>query len=192
MDIGILGGTFDPIHIGHLALADAAFRQLKLDRMIFVPAFLPPLPEKGKGLAPAPLRLEMVRQTISENPNYEVSDLEIRRQGISYTVDTLREMGRSYPDPNRLYFITGGDWGRSLDRWKDIGTILSLCQFVVAKRPGYEKLQLPPQVRFLDFQPLDISSTQVRDMIRAGKSVDAWMPKPALAIIKQHSLYQMS
>ncbi len=189
MRIGILGGTFDPIHSGHLALAGAARSQLKLEKIIFVPAFIPPLGLKANQITPAPARLEMTQAAV-RNLGYDVSDIEIKREGVSYTVDTIRELRRIHPEPHELFFITGGDWGKSLDQWKEIQTIFSLCTFVVAKRPGYEKMNLPPEVKFLDFQPLDISSTRIREMIKQNKPVQSLIPKPALEIIERRRLYR--
>lgn len=189
MRIGILGGTFDPIHNGHLALAEAARLQLKLQKIIFVPTFTPPLGVKSSNLTPASARFEMVKAALDNQSEHEVSDIEIKRKGISYTVDTLRELRKKYPEPHELFFITGGDWGRSLDQWKDIKTIFSLCTFVVAKRPGYKKLKLPPEVQFLDFRPLDISSTQIRNMIAKQESVNQLVPQQVLKVIKRRQLY---
>ncbi len=190
MRIGILGGMFDPIHVGHLALAQAALDQLGLDRLIFIPSFISPVSGKEIQTAPAELRFKMVRASIKGISSYEVSDIELSRKGVSYTVDTLRELRKIYPLPHELFFITGGDWGKRLDQWKEIDAIFSICHFVVAKRPGSESLRLPKQVQFLDFCPFDISSTQIREMIRSNQSADQWVPKPALDIIHQNQLYR--
>ena len=188
MRIGILGGTFDPIHNGHLALAQAALVQLKLARLIFVPAFLPPLkPEDG--LSDPKVRLEMVKCAVGGEARFEVSDCEIKRGGISYTVDTLREFRRQYPEPHELFFVTGGDWGQSLDRWKEIGRVFELAHFVVAKRPGFDVRRLPPQVEFLDFVPLDISATAVRERVKRGESVSSIVPESVVQYIRAHKLY---
>ena len=154
--IGVLGGTFDPIHEGHLALARAAVKQLKLDRLMFVPAFRHPLDRKENRTVASPEhRFEMTRLAIQGEPKFEVSDCELKRKGISYTVDTLRELRRDFPKPNAIFFVTGGDWGKSLDQWKDIDSIFSLAHFVIAKRPGFDIKNLPSGVEPLDFVPLD-------------------------------------
>ncbi len=189
--IGILGGTFDPIHKGHLALARASLEQLKLDRLIFVPAFRHPLPQKESGTtASAETRLEMTKLAIKEEPRFEVSDCEVKRKGISYTVDTLKAFRGQYPEPNELFFITGGDWGKVLDQWKDINTIFSLTHFVVAKRPGFETKHLPKGVQLLDFVPLDISSTEIRAQLKKGTSVTSLVPDKVLEYIRKHQLYR--
>ena len=191
MRIGILGGTFDPIHEGHLALGRAAVKQLELDRLIFVPAFRHPLEQKESNtVAPAQARLEMVKLVTKEESGFEVSDCEIKREGISYTIDTLRSFREEYPKPNELFFVTGGDWGKNLDQWKDIDTIFSLAHFVVAKRPGYDTKRLPKGVEFLDFVPLDISSTEVRNQLRKGSSLASLVPEIVLNYIREHRLYR--
>src|SRR3989338_694207 len=184
MRIGILGGTFDPIHDGHLALARAAFKELKLDRLIFVPAYQHPIQQKGFKIIASPQdRLEMVRQAIKAEPNFEVSDCEIKREGVSYTVDTLRLFQKKYPSPDELFFITGGDWARSVAQWKEIDAIFLLSHFVVAKRPGFDTSKLSPGVEFLDFVPLDVSSTELRNQLRAGTLAKPLIPKLVLDYI---------
>ncbi len=190
MRIGILGGAFDPIHVGHLALAEAVVQTLKLNRLYFVPSFVSPLAAKEKCNAPASLRLEMVRVATCGDKRFYVSDIEIKRKGMSYTIDTIREFRKEFPPPHELFFVAGADWAKSLESWKDADAIFSLCQFTVATRPGYQELDLPKRVKPLRFQALDISSTQIRQMIREGKHVDAWMPKPVLKMIERKHLYQ--
>lgn len=187
--IGILGGTFDPIHEGHLALAKAACDQLKLDRLIFVPACTHPFESKRLVLASPEERLDMTRLAAASKPKFEVSDVELKRGGVSYTVDTLRHFRKQYPAPNELFFITGGDWGKNLSQWKEIDTIFSLAYFVVARRPGFDTSGLSPKVRFLDFVPLDISSTAIRDALKKGKPLEPVVSKPVLDYIQKHRLY---
>jgi len=191
MRLGILGGTFDPIHEGHLALARAAIEQLKLDRVIFVPAFCHPLKDKQKAtVSSAEDRYEMVMLAVQGNLKFEVSDCEIKREGTSYTVDTLRDFRRQHPKPHEIFFLTGGDWGKSLDQWKEINTILSLARFVVAKRPGFDTRHLPAGVEFLDFVPLDISSTEIRNQLKQNKASTSLVPPAVLNYIHKHRLYR--
>ncbi len=189
MRIGILGGTFDPIHKGHLALAVAALKQLKLDRLYFIPTYQHPLEQKGSS-APAEDRLEMIKIAVRIEPKFMASDCEIKRQGVSYTVDTLRQFRKEFPKPHELFFVTGGDWGKNLDQWKDIDLIFSLTHFVVANRPGFDLKNLPEQVEVLDFVPLNISSTQARQEIRKGTFPESMVPGDILTYIKQHRLYR--
>ena len=191
MRIGILGGTFDPIHEGHLALAHAAAKELKLDRLIFVPAYQHPIQQKEfKIIASAQDRLEMVKCAIKGESKFEISDCEIKRQGVSYTIDTLRFFRTQYPKPHELFFITGGDWARGLDQWKEIDVIFSLAHFVVASRPCFDIKRLPQGVEFLNFAPLNISSTEIRSQLRAGKSTESLVPQEVLDYIGRHHLYQ--
>lgn len=191
MRIGILGGTFDPIHEGHLALARAAIKQLRLDRLIFVPTFRHPLEEKESSTVARPkARFEMVKLATKGEPSFEVSDCEIKRKGISYTVDTLRTLRAQYPEPHELFFITGGDWGKALDQWKDIQTIFSLAHFVVAKRPGSDTNTLPKGVELLDFVPLDLSSTEVRHQLRKRTPRASLVSDEVLNYIREHQLYR--
>ena len=191
MRIGILGGTFYPIHEGHLALARAALNQLRLNRLIFIPAFHHPLEQKEHATVAFPkVRFQMIKLAIQGESKFEVSDCEIKRKGISYTVDTLRELRHQYPKPYELFFVTGGDWGKNLNQWKNIETIFSLAHFVVAKRPGFDTANLPKNVEFLDFIPLDISSTEIRNRLRTGVSVAPLIPKEVLDYILKHKLYR--
>lgn len=188
--IGILGGTFDPLHNGHLELARAACEQLQLDRVIFIPAFRHPVKEKSETVASPDARLEMVRLGIRNDTRFEVSDCEIRRKGISYTVDTLRMLREKHAKPHELFFLTGGDWGKNLDEWKEIKTVFSIAHFVVAKRPGFDLRNLPAHVEPLDFVPLDISSSEIRERLRTGRSVSEWIPERVLRYVEEHCLYQ--
>lgn len=188
MRIGILGGTFNPIHQGHLALAKAALEKLKLDQLYFVPTYQHPLEQKESSVS-AEHRLEMIRMAIQGEKRFLASDCEIKRKGISYTVDTLKEFRRRFPKPHELFFITGGDWGKHLDQWKDIDTIFSLAHFVVANRPGFDVRSVPKQVEVLDFIPLDISSTQVREELKKNGN-EPMIPRNVLSYIRKHRLYE--
>ena len=190
MRIGIFGGTFDPIHKGHLALAEAALKQLHLNRVFFVPAYRHPLKQKESFVSASPkARLQMVKLAVEGKLKLKVSDCELKRKGVSYTVDTLRFFRRRYPKPHELFFVTGGDWGKRLDQWKDIDIVFSLAHFVVAKRPGFDIRKLPEGIRALDFRPLKISSTQIRRQLRKGKSLEPFIPKTVVHCIRKHKLY---
>ena len=190
MRIGIFGGAFDPIHNGHLALAHASMEELKLDQIFFVPSSQPPLKTLERESASAELRFQMVKESIKGISKFEISDVELKRKGVSYTIDTIREFRKQFPQPLELFVIVGSDWGNRLHEWKAIDEIFSLSQFVVAARPGFQKMKLPKPIQFLYFEPIDISATKLRQMIRDQKSVSAWIPKPALDLIKKHGLYR--
>ncbi len=190
MRLGILGGTFDPIHKGHLALAHAALSELCLDQMLFVPVLKHPFKSVNAIIASAEHRLLMTHLAVEGEPRFLVSDCEIKRGGVSYTVDTLRELSRQYPKPNELFFITGGDWGKDLNTWKDIDTILMLAQFVVASRPGFDLTKLPKRVSRLEFEPLDIAASEIRRCIKRGEIPNDWLSRSVLDYISLHRLYQ--
>jgi nicotinate-nucleotide adenylyltransferase len=189
MRIGVLGGTFDPIHKGHLALAEASIEGLKLNQILLIPMNQHPFKNQDQIIASPETRLEMVRLAVEGNPMCHVSDLEIKRGGVSFTVDTLEELKKKFPDPHTLFFITGGDWGCELQSWKNINRILSLACFVVANRPGYHVSQLPEKVSRLEFEPLNVSSTEIRCKIKKGESISADVPPRLEQFIKVNGLY---
>lgn len=188
MQIGILGGTFDPIHEGHLALARAAVKQLHLDVLYFVPAHQSPLKEYAQA-APSEHRYKMVELAISEMHEFKISDFEIRRPQKSYSIDTIRHFREKFPKPHELYFITGGDWAQDLSKWKNIDEIFKLCHFVVAKRPGYETMKLPKPVQFLEFVPLHVSATEIRKLLKEKCYNVPQLPTSVINYILNHRLY---
>ena len=189
MKIGILGGAFDPIHNGHLALAEAALHKLRLDFIYFVPSFIPPFASEKKCQAATELRLAMVQAAILNIPKMRVSDLELQRKGVSYTIDTVREFRKEYPPPEELFFIAGADCANSLERWKSLDEILSLSHFVIGSRSQIESENDSKKLKFISFNPIPISSTQIRELIKKGEPVTQWIPKPVLEIIQKHKLY---
>lgn len=190
MRIGILGGAFDPIHNGHLALANAVLQKLSLELVIFVPSGISPVQKEGKTLTPAKLRLEMVKSAIQGNSEFEVSDVEIQRKGVSYSVDTLIEFRKRFPIPNELFWLVGADWAPFLNQWKDIETIFTLCQMVAVMRPGFQLNKLPSQVVAVEFDALNISSSEIRAAVKQGKNIDCLVPGSVCEIIKRENLYQ--
>ena len=134
--IGILGGTFNPIHFGHLLIAQDAMEQLRLDRVKFIPSAQPPH-KRYEGNATAAQRLAMIRLAVRGNPRFEVDDIEIRRGGTSYTVDTLAELRRRHPSA-RFWFIIGADSLRELHRWREVERLVRMCAFVTVARPGFQ------------------------------------------------------
>ncbi len=133
--VGILGGTFDPPHLGHLLIAETARVALYLETVMFLPAGEPWL-KSGQRITPAEHRLRMVQLAVADNPNFCVSDCEIRRTGATYTVDTLRQLRREFPADTELYFIVGSDVLAQFHRWKEPEAILDLCRLAVIERPG--------------------------------------------------------
>ena len=188
MKIGVLGGTFNPIHIGHLILAEEAREKLGLDRVVFVPTYLPPHKD-GVDIAPAQARLEMVRGAVAGNKHFRVSDVEIRRNGRSYTIDTVRAFRKKYPQ-DELYFITGSDVLNYLSEWKDVEAILKLVKFVVATRPGYPLENIPKYISTVGIRAVDISAFEVRQCVKEGASFRYLVPECVYAYIKRRKLYQ--
>jgi nicotinate-nucleotide adenylyltransferase len=188
MRIGILGGTFNPIHIGHLILAEETREKIGLDRIIFVPAYLPPHKEDSD-IAQAKQRLVMVKLAIQGNPNFAVSDLEIKRDGRSYTIDTIKELKGLY-SRDELYFIIGSDLLEYLDEWKDLDEILKLVKFIVATRPGYALDKIPSHIATIPIRAVDISGFEIRKAIKESKSFRYLVPQAVYDYIKKERLYR--
>lgn len=197
--LGILGGTFDPIHYGHLVAAEYAAYGFHLDRVIFVPAAQPPHKD-AQGVLSAEHRLAMVKLAIADNPAFELSSLEIDRSGVSYTVDTIETLSQTYPDTD-IYFIMGMDSIYILDTWKDIERLVAMCRFIVVTRPAYQldrsepALQKVPetfwnQADFLEVPAVDISSTNLRCRVRQGQPIRYLLPPAVEQYIYNNSLYQ--
>ncbi|WP_195617577.1 nicotinate-nucleotide adenylyltransferase [Clostridium paraputrificum] len=195
--VGIIGGTFDPIHLAHIYIAEDAKKKLNLDKVIFMPAGIQPL-KTDKKVTEASLRLEMVQKAIEGKIGFEVSDYEIKKEGKSYTYKTLEHFYKEYKD---LYFITGADCLLGIDKWKEIDKIFSLCKFVVFTRPGYNNEELVNKKRFveekyngdiilLEVPGIHISSTDIREKIINNEKVDDILPAVVLDIIKEKGLYR--
>jgi len=187
MKIGILGGTFNPIHIGHLILAEESREKLGLDKIIFIPTNLPPH-KGGVEVAAASKRLAMLRRATRGNRCFFVSDIEIKRKGFSYTIETIRELESLYPK-QELYFITGSDLLKYLDDWKDLNKIIKMVKFVVAKRPGYPLEEIPSYISTLQIRAVDVSAFEIRSRIRRRKSFRYLVPEGVYKYIKENKLY---
>ena len=188
MKIGILGGTFNPIHIGHLILAEEVKDKLKLDKVIFILTNIPPHKQNSE-IIDAKTRLKMVKLAIKGNRDFLVSDMEIKRGGVSYTIQTLQELKKIYPQ-DQLYFITGSDLLRYLDDWKDLSQILEMVNFVVATRPGYPLKMIPPYIKTLEIRAVDVSGFQIRKNLKEKRSVKYLVPENVLRYIKKNRLYR--
>ena len=188
MRIGLLGGTFNPIHVGHLILAEEAREKLGLDKVIFVPAFLPPHKDNSD-IAKASDRLTMVKLAIAGNRNLLASDIEIKRDGRSYTIDTIREFKTKYPE-DELYFIIGSDLLKYLDEWKDLGDIIKMVKFIVATRPGYPLEKIPSYIKTMEIRAVDISAFEIRGKIKEDKSFRYLIPERVFNYINKKRLYK--
>ncbi len=210
--IGLFGGTFNPIHLGHLRGAEEIREAFRLDGVIFIPSAIPPH-KAMEEIIDARHRLEMVRLAIASNPYFSISDIELSRSGKSYTIDTLRHFRERCADS--LFFILGGDAFVEIETWKDFQNLFTLCHFIVMARPGFQKTPLAnrlPGALSSAFQPdveamtwvhssghrlvfkeisfLDISSTKVRELIERGESVRYLIPPETETYIHQHGLYR--
>lgn len=188
MKIGILGGTFNPIHIGHLILGDEARRILNLDKLIFVPAYLPPHKEE-EDLIDAEDRYKMVALAIKENPFFEVSKSEINRRDKSYSIQTIREFKDRFGEKAELFLITGSDVLEEISMWREIDKIFKLSNFIVANRPGYPTKEIPPEVRLISIIAINLSSSGIRERIREGKSIRYLVPERVRQYIIKKKLY---
>ena len=197
MRVGILGGTFNPPHLGHLVCGQEAYVQLNLDLVMMIPARIPPHKpiEHEPG---APHRLELCRLSIRSDPRFAVSDLELRRPGPSYTVDTLKELHSQVPD-NELFLIVGGDVAAGLPEWHQPERVLSLATVAVAKRRGTPKARVESalgrlpggeRARFFAMPRIGVSSTMLRRRLRAGQPVRYFVPDAVEDYIVQHRLYK--
>ena len=190
MRIGILGGSFDPIHNGHLALARESQRQFDLQKILFVPTLIPPHKVKDSALSPAPVRARIVELAIQGQKDWELCDIELKRQGISYTVDTLRELHKEYPQ-GKFFFIAGADSFHDLKQWKEPDQIMKLSEWIVAPRPSYGlPAQMPPGFHKLQIAPMSISATELRQKIEQGREVSEWIPEKVLEYLKRMNIYQ--
>lgn len=192
MRVGILGGTFDPIHRGHLHLAREARRKLRLDKVLIIPAFIPPHKEARKGkIAPAAHRRRMIELALEGHPSFELCDWELRLRKKVYTVETLRALKRMYPRGAEFFLLTGADNIEILDHWRHLDQILRLCRFVIATRPPYKEKVLAKGFLRLPIRPVPISSTQVRRQAKLNKDLGRLVPAPVARYIRLHTLYRV-
>lgn len=193
MRIGVLGGTFDPPHVGHFLAAVDAFDALSLDKLIFVPASAQPLKTGTPALASAEDRLEMVRRAVGDDTRFEVSDAEIARGGLSYTVDTLEALERERPGAE-LVLILGMDALSSFDQWKSPERILELASLAVLARSGHRGLSgdAGRGVTAVGTRRIDVSSSEIRQRIADGKSIRGFVAESVEAYISAENLYRLA
>jgi nicotinate-nucleotide adenylyltransferase len=195
--IGILGGTFNPPHLGHLVCAQEAHRELGLDQVMLIPAGIPP--HKPVDAEPGPEhRLELCRLAIKDDDRFVVSDLELRRDGPSYTVDTLKVLKSQSPN-NELFLILGGDIAAGLPQWREPERVLELATVATAKRRGtaraavqkaLDQLKGGDRATFFQMPSIGISSTMVRRRVRAGQPIRYFVPDGVMQYIETHGLYR--
>jgi nicotinate-nucleotide adenylyltransferase len=193
--LGVMGGTFDPIHYGHLVTAEEALVQFALDEVVFVPTGQPWMKQERE-VSPAEDRYLMTVIATASNPRFRVSRIEVEREGPTYTVDTLKALGAENPDAE-LYFITGADAMREIFEWKDPDGVLSLAHFIAATRPGYDLARFEakdatrhPNVSVMHIPALAISSTDVRERVHEGRPIRYLVPEGVKSYVEKAALYR--
>ncbi len=192
MKIGLFGGTFDPIHNGHLIIAEWVREELQLDKIIFIPAGDPPHKQENN-ITPIRHRLTMVSLAIAANERFSLSDIEVKKAGKSYTVETLRTLQNHFPPQINLFWIIGSDSLFDLPNWFQPDEIVKLAQIVVYPRPAYSvdeaAARFKDRVLYVDSPLIDISSTLIRERIRQEKSVRYLLPESVFNYIRRENLY---
>ncbi|MGH7871900.1 MAG: nicotinate-nucleotide adenylyltransferase [Candidatus Binatia bacterium] len=215
MKIGLFGGTFDPIHWGHLRSAEEVSETFGLDRVYFIPSSVPPH-KRGQTTTPARDRLQMVRLAVARNPRFSTSTIEMSRLGVSYSVDTVRQYAARKRRGDSLYFIIGLDAFREISTWKDFAEIFPLCNFIVTSRPGskdHDPLRgtgiavkklfcydfrkknyrhgSGTRIFFIELTDIAISASEIRALVKHGKSIRYLIPSVVEQYIKRRGLYAM-
>lgn len=197
--VGIMGGTFDPIHVGHLMIAEAVRDEYQLDKVLFIPAAIPPHKQE-KSVTTASHRYIMTKLATFSNPYFEVSDIEMHRPGPSYTIDTIYELTQLYGAGTELFFITGADTLQELHTWNRIEKLLEMCHFIGASRKGClpDIAQIKAsfgelgekKIHRLETLELEISSTDIRHRIKNGQSIKYIVPEQVEQYIYKEGLYK--
>lgn len=197
--IGIIGGTFDPIHIGHIYIAYEAYKELELDQVIFMPSGNPPH-KKDRNITHEIIRYEMVKKAIEPYSFFSISNYEIEKKGLSFTYETLGHLKESFNEVE-LYFITGADCLVNLNSWENINEIFRLSNLVVFNRPGFDKEDLLKRKKefekeynthifYLDLLNIEISSTLIRERIADSFEVSFFLPSGVMGLINKNNLYR--
>ena len=202
MKVGLLGGSFDPVHLGHLVVAEEAAWRLGLERVVFVPGRLPPH-KRNRRLAPPEDRLRMVQMAIEGNPAFEASDIELRREGPSYSIDTVSELRAASGGEWDIHFLIGADTLPELPTWHRVRELADLCKFVVFSRPGaslealgalrvaLRKDQIAAiERRRINIPLIGVSSTEIRRRVRQGRSIRYLVPETVRRYIIERGLYR--
>jgi nicotinate-nucleotide adenylyltransferase len=187
--IGLFGGSFDPIHTGHLLLAQAAIEELGLTRLCFILAAQSPF-KIGQSFAPAEARLQMLRLALAGRTNCEVDEQEISRGGVSFAIDTVRDYTRRFPQAE-LFYLIGADHVVNLPRWREAGELAKLAEFMVIPRPGDAAVAVPPPFRgrMLKGFVFGVSASQIRARVKAGQTIEPLVPAAVAEAVRNNQLY---
>ena len=187
--IAVFGGSFDPVHNGHVMIARSALAELELDRLIVMPAAQSPF-KPDQQLAPAEARMEGVRMAVVGEPKVEISSWELDRGGVSYSIDTLRALAVAHPKAE-LFYLIGADHVATLTEWREADALAAAATFVVVPRPGApeEALPTPFRGRYLQGKPMAISASEIRERLRAGRSVANFVPPPVAQLLNSMQIY---
>lgn len=187
--LGLFGGSFDPVHLGHLLVAQAAREEVQLTRLYFIPAAQSPFKPASPPASPGD-RLALLRLALAGHTDYEIDDQEVTRGGISYSIDTVRDFVRRFPGAE-LFYLIGGDHVSLLPQWREAHELARLVTFIVIPRPGKPLASLPPPFRGQPLQgfPLGVSSSEIRARVRAGKSISYLVPPCVAEAIRNKGLY---
>ena len=194
-----MGGTFDPIHNGHLILAEHSRTQFNLEKVLFIPTGKPPH-KSEKDISSINYRYDMTLLATSTNPHFYLSPIEIQREGTTYTIDTIKYLHNKYENME-LYFILGADSFYDIDKWKDYNELLNLCRFIVSKRPDIDNKQLEDKsgelsqiykdsIYILEAPLIDISSTDIRNRVKSKLSIQYLVPETVRFYIEKNKLYE--
>ncbi len=189
MKLGLFGGSFDPVHLGHLLVAQAAREELDLTRLFCIPAAQSPFKPESKPTS-ANERLRLLRLALAGEAWCEIDEQEIKRGGVSYTIDTVRDYTRRFPQA-RLFYLIGADHVEQLPKWREAAELARLAEFVVIPRPGQGETQMPAPFRgrMLRGFPLGVSSSQIRERVKAGSPIDHLVPEAVAEAIRNNRLY---
>lgn len=189
----LFGGTFDPPHFGHLIVAQTIFEAEHFDKIVFIPAHIPPH-KKGKKISSLELRLEMLKIAIKDNPNFEISDIEIKRGGVSYSLETIRDYKEQTElSQDELFYLIGSDSLKLFYAWENPKAILKECQLIVAIRPGFRPSDIPnwilAKVQFANIPRIEISSSQIRARWIEDKTIRYMVTQPVWKFINENNIY---
>ena len=189
MKLGLFGGSFDPVHLGHLLVAQAAREELELERLFFIPAAQSPFKPDSKSTSSAE-RLRLLRLALAGKTWCEIDEQELQRGGVSYTINTLRDFHQRFPEA-KIFYLIGGDHVQKLPSWRDAEELARLAEFVVMPRPGQAEIPFPAPFRgrALKGFPLGVSASQIRARVKSGEPIDHLVPATVAEAIRNAGLY---